>query len=207
MRSIPMLLCLLASSLLAQSERPNILWITSEDNGPHLGCYGDELARTPVLDALAERGLRYRRAWSNAPVCAPARTTIISGMYASSLGAEHMRSEVRLPAGVELFPAYLREAGYYCTNNSKTDYNLSGLGQVWDESSNRAHWRKRAEGQPFFAVFNFTQSHESQIRRRPHEAVTDPADANPIRLSVIRCTTPITPTCAATGRSTTTSWR
>lgn len=166
-----MLLC----SALAQEGRPNILWITSEDNGPQLGCYGDEFATTPHLDALASRGLVYRTAWSNAPVCAPARTTIISGMYATSTGAQHMRSLVSMPAGTKMFPQYMREAGYYCTNRSKEDYNLRKPGQVWDDSSGKAHWRGRAAGQPFFAVFNITVSHESQIRRRPHDAVHDPA--------------------------------
>lgn len=98
-------------------DRPNILWITSEDNGPHMGCYGDRLARTPHLDALAARGVVYLNAWSTVPVCAPARTAIITGMYPSSLGAQHMRSMALLPEEVRLFPEYLRKAGYYCTNN------------------------------------------------------------------------------------------
>lgn len=156
-------------------SRPNILWITSEDNGPHLGCYGDTYADTPNLDALAKKGVIYRFAWSCAPVCAPARTAIISGMYPPSLGAQHMRSEVPMPAGFRMYPQFLREAGYYCTNNSKEDYNLTKPGQVWDESSRRAHWKNRAPGQPFFAIFNFTTTHESQIRKRPHRAVHDPA--------------------------------
>lgn len=155
--------------------RPNILWITSEDTGPQLGCYGDEYATTPNLDGLASKGMMYLNCWSNAPVCAPARTTIISGMYPPSLGAEHMRSEVKLPPNFKLYPQFLKEHGYYCTNNSKTDYNLETPNKLWDESSNKAHWRKRKAGQPFFAVFNFTVSHESQIRKRPHEAVHDPA--------------------------------
>lgn len=155
--------------------QPNILWISSEDNGPHLGVYGDSYATTPHLDALGRKGMIYRHAWSTAPVCAPARTTIISGMYPPSTGSQHMRSLTRLPNGLGMFPQYLREAGYYVSNNSKEDYNLEKPGQVWDESSREAHWRKRAPGQPFFAVFNFTVTHESQIRRRPHEAVHDPA--------------------------------
>ncbi len=155
--------------------RPNILWITSEDNGPHLGCYGDTFATTPNLDRLAGKGMIYLNAWSNAPVCAPARTTIITGMYPPSTGAEHMRSMVRLPDGMKMYPQFLREAGYYCTNNSKEDYNLEKPGQVWDESSARAHWRNRKAGQPFFAIFNFLETHESQIRKRPHQAVHDPA--------------------------------
>ncbi len=156
---------------------PNLLWLTSEDHGPHLGCYGDGYATTPNVDALAKRGLRYTRVWSNAPVCAPARTTLISGMYASSTGSEHMRSMVAFPAGKQMFPQLLRDAGYYCTNNQKEDYNLAQPGRVWDESSRQAHWKKRAAGQPFFAVFNSNKSHESQIRRRPHAAVHDPAQA------------------------------
>ncbi|MGI6455662.1 MAG: sulfatase-like hydrolase/transferase [bacterium] len=156
-------------------EQPNILWITSEDNGPQLGAYGDSYADTPNLDALAKRGMIYTNAWSTAPVCAPARTTIIAGVYPTCTGGEHMRSSVHLPGFMKMFPQYLREAGYYCTNNSKEDYNYEKPGRVWDESSNKAHWRNRNEGQPFFAVFNFTTTHESQIRKRPHEARHDPA--------------------------------
>lgn len=157
---------------------PNILWVSSEDNGPHLGAYGDDYATTPNLDRLAARGLVYRNAWSTVPVCAPARTTIISGLYAASTGAQHMRSRSRLPDGFRFFPQVLREAGYYVTNNAKEDYNLEkpgGQGAVWHESSREAHWRNRPEGAPFFAVFNFTVTHESQIRRRPHTQVHDPA--------------------------------
>ena len=165
-----------AEASVGGSRLPNILWITSEDNGPQLGCYGDKLARTPNLDALAARGMLYRHAWSNAPVCAPARTTIISGLYPTATGSEHMRSEVRLPDHMKMYPQYLREAGYYCTNNSKEDYNLKKPEGVWDESSRQAHWKNRAPGQPFFAIFNSVVSHESQVRRRPHEAVTDPAE-------------------------------
>lgn len=156
-------------------SRPNILWLTCEDTGPHLGCYGDPDASTPHLDRLAARGLRYRRVWSVAPVCAPARTAIISGLHPRSTGSEHMRSLVRMPAGTRMFPELLREAGYHCSNNSKEDYNLVKPGRVWDESSARAHWKARSPGQPFFAVFNFTESHESQIRRPDHQYVHDPA--------------------------------
>ncbi len=161
----------------AESPRPNILWITSEDNGPELGCYGDTYADSPNIDSIAAKGMRYKRAWSNAPVCAPARTTIISGIYPPATGAEHMRSNTVLPDRFHMFPYYLHEAGYYCTNNSKEDYNLAKAGFVWDQSNRKAHWRGRKEGQPFFAVFNFTTSHESQLRKRPHTLVHDPAKA------------------------------
>lgn len=173
--SLTLLLAAAGTALAQEPTRPNILWLTSEDMGPDLGCYGDRYATTPNLDALAKRGLRYTKAWSNAPVCAPARTTIISGMYPPSTGAEHMRSLVPMPRGTKMYPQYLREAGYYCTNNNKEDYNLEKPGTVWDESSARAHYRNRKPGQPFFAVFNFTVSHESQIRARPHQPIHDPA--------------------------------
>lgn len=161
----------------AAVPRPNILWLTCEDTGPHLGCYGDAYATTPNLDALAAKGMKYRRAWSVAPVCAPARTAIISGMYPSSTGSEHMRSDVPMPRGTRMFPEILRDAGYYCANNSKEDYNLAKPGVVWDESSPKAHWRQRDPEQPFFAVFNFTETHESATRSRPHAFVHEPAKA------------------------------
>lgn len=159
----------------AAGPRPNILWLVSEDHGPHMGCYGDPLATTPNVDRLASRGLRYTHCWSNAPVCAPARTTLITGLYAPSSGGEHMRSMVPAPKGKQFYPQFLREAGYYCTNNAKEDYNVAKPGKVWDESSKRAHWQNRPAGKPFFAVFNSEKSHESKIRVRPHKAVHDPA--------------------------------
>lgn len=184
MRPVFLTLTLLAILILSAGcgagagDRPNILWITSEDNGPHLGAYGFHYADTPNLDALAAEGMIYTNAWSNAPVCSPARTTIITGVYATSLGAEHMRTFTRLPPEIRMSPQFLREAGYYCTNNVKEDYNVAKPGKVWDESSRQAHWRKRPDpAQPFYAVFNFTMTHESQIRKRPHRKVHDPATA------------------------------
>lgn len=155
--------------------RPNILWISSEDNGPHLGAYGDPVATTPELDRLAARGVRFTSAWANAPVCAPSRTAIITGVSPTTTGGMHMRSEVPLPASIQMFPQLLREAGYYTSNNVKEDYNHPHTGAVWDESSATAHWRNRPADQPFFAVFNLTMTHESQIRARPHTPVHDPS--------------------------------
>ncbi len=160
-----------------KDARPNILWITCEDVGPELGCYGDEYAVTPNLDKLAAMGMRYRVAWSNAPVCAPARTTIITGVYPTSSGSEHMRSDVVMPDFMRMYPQILREGGYYCTNNRKEDYNLIKPGKVWDDSSSNAHWKNHPEDKPFFSIFNITVSHESQIRTRPHELIHDPAKA------------------------------
>lgn len=156
-------------------DKPNILWLTSEDHGPHMGCYGDAYATTPNVDALAKKGMIYKTCWSNAPVCAPARTVLISGLYANSSGGEHMRSMVPMPRATKMYPQFLREAGYYCTNNSKEDYNLQKPGKVWDDSSNKAHYKNRPVGAPFFAIFNSNKSHESQLRKRPHQAVHDPA--------------------------------
>lgn len=161
--------------LAADAPLPNILWITSEDHGPHMGCYGDSFASTPNVDKLAARGMIYTRVWSCAPVCAPARTTLISGLFPPSTGSEHMRSLVPYPQGKKMYPQFLREAGYYCSNNAKEDYNLAKPGRVWDDSSRNGHWKNRRPGQPFFAVFNSEKSHESKIRVRPHTAIHDPA--------------------------------
>jgi arylsulfatase A-like enzyme len=162
--------------LFANDTHPNILWLSAEDHGPHLGCYGDTYATTPNVDAFAKRAFRYTNALSTAPVCAPARTTIISGMYAPSLGAHHMRSQVTRPAWHRLFTEYLRDAGYYATNYTKTDYNLEwDRKQTWDDSSKTAHYRNRPAGKPFFAVFNQGITHESRIRDENPNQHHDPA--------------------------------
>ena len=163
------------------------------------------LLRRPVRDHAERRRARGEGDDLHArlverPGLRPARTTLISGMYATSTGGEHMRSLVPYPAGMAMFPQLLREAGYYCTNNAKEDYNLAKPGQVWDESSRKAHWKNRRPGQPFFAVFNSEKSHESQIRTPPAHApyTTRPRSAS----------RPIIPTrrrCATTGRSITTA--
>ncbi|UCC96549.1 MAG: sulfatase-like hydrolase/transferase [Phycisphaerales bacterium] len=152
----------------ASKERPNILWITCEDTSPFLGCYGDSYAITPNIDKLAGQGIMYTRAFATAPVCAPARSCLITGVYATSTGTQHLRSEVKLPQKIKCFPQYLREAGYYCSNNYKKDYNFVDV-DVWDESSHEAHWRKRAPGQPFFSVFNFVSTHQGQINGSDEE--------------------------------------
>lgn len=147
------------------NELPNILWITSEDNSPFLGCYGDKNATTPNLDQLAREGFRYTNAFANCPVCSPTRNTIITGVYAASNGNEQMRSAYRTSELVQAYSALLMQSGYYCTNNVKTDYNTSSIdpAKVWDESSSKAHYKNRPEGKPFFAIFNLMESHESSI--------------------------------------------
>jgi arylsulfatase A-like enzyme len=131
---------------------------------PSLGSYGDTYAVTPHLDRFAAEGVRYLNAFATIGVCAPARSTIITGMYPPSIGTHHMRCQGRLPKGLRCFTEYLREAGYYTTNNVKTDYNFKPPPGAWDESSTTAHWRGRNPGQPFFSVFNLTTTHESQVR-------------------------------------------
>ncbi len=142
---------------------PNILWIVSEDNSPFIGAYGDEFATTPTLDSLATVSVRYTHAFATTPVCAPSRSTLITGMYANSLGTLPMRSIFPIPGHMRFFPNYLREAGYYCTNNSKKDYNTIDQPEAWDESSNQASYVKRPEGKPFFHVQNLFNTHESQL--------------------------------------------
>ncbi|MEW4526562.1 sulfatase-like hydrolase/transferase [Maioricimonas sp. JC845] len=152
------------SSPLPAAQRPNILWLSAEDISAHFGCYGDEHAITPNVDRLAREGVRYSHAFTTAGVCAPCRSGIITGMYQTTLGTHHMRCTASLPEQIRPFPMFLRQAGYYCTNNSKQDYQFPTPAGTWDESSRKAHWRNRPdESQPFFAVFNFTGCHESGI--------------------------------------------
>lgn len=157
----------------ASADRPNILWLISEDNNPFLGAYGDRQARTPNLDALARRGIRFEHAYANFPVCAPSRFTMLTGVYASSCSpAQHMRAMAHLPRTLATFPDLMRRAGYYCTNTDKTDYNCDiDPAAIWDESSPKAHWRNRPEGKPFMAVFTNMTTHESrQFQHRPGAA-------------------------------------
>ena len=169
-----------------QDQKPNILWITCEDISPALGCYGDEYARTPNLDQLAKEGVLYKNAFATAPICAPARSCLITGVYATSLGTQHLRSDVLKPEFIKTIPEYLREQGYYCTNNHKTDYNFNPDG-VWDENSREAHWRTRPKNSPFFSVFNYGISHEGhgnkirekdtqdlEIKHKPEDAALPP---------------------------------
>lgn len=170
----------------------NVLWVSFEDTNPRFGCYGDPLALTPNLDQLAAEGCRWPLAFSTAAVCAPARSAVITGMYPVSIGTHHMRTcQVRpdmpelptpydavLPHYVKCFTEYLRARGYYCCNNSKTDYQFEPPLTAWDDCSNRAHWRNRPDpDQPFFAVFNPTRTHESGMwdENAPDPLTVDPA--------------------------------
>ncbi|MEM6279818.1 MAG: sulfatase-like hydrolase/transferase [Verrucomicrobiota bacterium] len=163
-------------SIISADDRPNILWLSAEDINAHFGCYGDPYAITPNIDELAAGGTRYTHAFTSAGVCAPCRSGIITGMYQNAVGTHHMRCNATLPDWLKPFPMFFREAGYYCTNNSKTDYQFKNPSakEIWDNSGSKGHWKNRDEGQPFFAVFNFTGCHESGIASESkYESVTE----------------------------------
>lgn len=149
-----------------QQESPNIVWLVSEDNSKHfLNLYNEGGASMPNVEALAKNGIVFNNAFSNAPVCSVARSTIISGCYAPRVGAQYHRKMelVPMPVGLKMFPEYLREVGYYTTNNSKEDYNFIKSDSVWDESSRNASYKNRKSSQPFFHVQNFGGTHEGQL--------------------------------------------
>jgi arylsulfatase A-like enzyme len=144
-------------------SKPNIIWLIAEDISPALGCYGDSLATTPNLDRLASKGVLFSNAWSTAPISAPSRSCLISGLYATSLGTQHLRSEVNFPSQLKRLPELLKEQGYFTTNRDKTDYNFSAEGMFDHWSSEMTPWRHRKEGQPFFSFINIGPSHEGTV--------------------------------------------
>ncbi|RKN82694.1 sulfatase-like hydrolase/transferase [Ulvibacterium marinum] len=143
---------------------PNILWISTEDISPAWGCYGDSMATTPNIDALASQGYVFTQAFSNAPICAPARATLITGMYATSTGTQNLRSTIPMPQNLKILSQLVSEKGYFTSNNSKTDYNFSP-DDKWDDLGNQAHWRNREDKLPFFSVFNFGITHEGHANK------------------------------------------
>jgi arylsulfatase A-like enzyme len=155
------------SPVLAADKRPNVLWIMSEDNSKHyLRHFDRHGAVTPNIESLARHGVTFDRAFSNAPVCSVARTTLITSCYAPRIGTQfhrHMQLAA-MPTGVKMFPAYLRAAGYYTTNNNKEDYNAVRGDEVWNDSSKQASWKNRADrATPFFHVLTSNLSHESSL--------------------------------------------
>jgi arylsulfatase A-like enzyme len=164
------------SSLAYGNNRPNIVWLVSEDSSMHyFEHYFPGGAPTPNISALAAHGLTYQHAFSMAPVCSVARTTLITGCYAPRIGTQYHRRSVSapMPDGLKMFPAYLRDAGYYTTNREKKDYNADETNGTWDESSKAATWRNRKAGQPFFHMQSFTTSHESSLHFTEAEMRTD----------------------------------
>ena len=177
---------------LSAQNNPNIIWIVCEDISPFIGAYGDPIVKTPHLDQLASEGVLYTKVYTTAGVCAPSRSSIITGMNQISIGTMHMRTQgnpklfpqgisaysALLPTEVKAFPEYLRRAGYYTTNNAKEDYQFEEPVTVWDESSVGATYRNRTAGQPFFSVFNLAISHESQIINPPDSLFYSPSEMN-----------------------------
>jgi len=176
-----------------EQDQPNIVWIVCEDQwSDFFPMYGDSTVSLPTLEQLASVGIVYENAFATVPVCAPSRSALITGMYPTTLGTHNMRTyngynpvnqpsigipsySPVVPENVRCFTEYLRIAGYYCTNNAKEDYNFKAPPSAWDESGRDAHWRNRAEGQPFFSVFNFNVTHESGIWiRRDSALLVDP---------------------------------
>lgn len=181
------------------NNKPNILWIVAEDLSPYIPTFGDSTVVTPHISRLAAEGISYDNFYAPHPVCAPARAATITGMYANSIGASHMRTgpwfmsqpsqkmienyqknampdhieiyEAVPAAEVRMFTEYLRKEGYYCSNNSKEDYQFVKTPMAWDDSSNQAHWRNRGSNQPFFSVFNIEVTHESQIWQKQKDSL------------------------------------
>ncbi len=169
-------------------NKPNILWLVTEDISPYLACYGDSTASTPNLDRLAREGVRFTNVYHVAGVCAPSRSALITGMYPTYLGTDNMRTQnafptigipkysVVLPPEVKMFSELMRRGGYYCTNNAKEDYQFEVLKAGWDQSDGNAHYKNRPPGKPFFAVFNFMVTHESRIWTKKNDPLlVDPA--------------------------------
>ena len=177
------------------AQQPNFVWIISEDNSIHyLDHFFPGGADTPNIKKMAKHGITYDNAFSNAPVCSVARSTLISGCYAPRIGTQYHRktSMAPMPEGVRMFPSYLRDKGYYTTNRSKTDYNAVPGKGVWDESSGKAHWRKRNEGQPFFHKASYATSHESSLHftARAMESQPTKHDPDSVRLAPYHPDTP-----------------
>ena len=164
--------------------KPNILWITSEDNSIEwISCYGSKNAKTPNIDQLAKEGFRYLYCFDNGAVCAPTRSSWITGMHSISNGTQPMRSGFEIPATISFYNELLQKAGYYTSNCSKTDYNLRGPKgrnpkEFWDYSGGdyAGTWKKRKEGQPFFTVYNIGDSHESRAFGDHKDESVDPEE-------------------------------
>lgn len=171
------------------SVRPNIIWIVAEDISPALGAYGDRLAVTPNIDRLAAEGIRYDKAYATAPICAPARSCLVTGLYATALGTQHLRCEIPFPESLQTLPEYLVQAGYFTSNRNKTDYNFDPEGLWTHWSGSYAPWRYREDNRPFFSFINVGPSHEGSVNNeeRYRENIAEIPEArrtNPDRVKV-----------------------
>jgi len=207
--STVLMLLMFVSVFAQKDDRPNILWLTCEDISPFLSMYGDSTAHTPNIDQLAREGIVFDEAFAVVGVCAPSRSAIITGMYPTSIGTMHMRTgadvqswgrreykkkgmgvdingnpvpqySAVIPPYVKCFTEYMREAGYYCTNNQKTDYQFAAPVTAWDENNLNAEWEHAPKGMPFFSVYNHGITHESQIWKRKKFKQTVSPDKVPL---------------------------
>lgn len=173
-----------ATPVTRELSRPNIILITAEDLSPRVGFMGDPVAVTPNLDLLASQSVAFSRAFTTAGVCSPSRAALITGVHQQTLGAHNMRTSsygenmdegapyrAVPPPQVKAFPELLRAAGYFTTNDFKTDYQFGNAFTIWDDNRKGADWTVRSQGQPFFAMINHEVTHEG--RTWPPD--TDPA--------------------------------
>ncbi|HBU58841.1 MAG TPA: sulfatase, partial [Verrucomicrobiales bacterium] len=149
------------------AKRPNVVFLVSEDNSIHyLKLYGYGTS-TPNIEALAKDGLTFNHAFSNSPVCSVARSTLATSMLAPRGGFQYHRKSAmaKLPPGYKPWSAMLRKAGYFTTNQRKTDYNfVHDMKELWDRGPANAAWRARpGKETPFFHMQSFAQSHESSL--------------------------------------------
>lgn len=168
--------------------QPNILWLFQEDLSPWLGCYGHQVQKgeTPVLDAMAESGIRFSRAYVPAPVCSICRSAIITGTNQIRFGAHEHRSrrgkaELPLPEGMKTIPELMTEAGYFCFNVGKTDYNFehSTVYQNVPKNLRNTPWRASPKGKPFFGQIQLKggKLNTTKFKNKTDRAkVTIPAD-------------------------------
>jgi arylsulfatase A-like enzyme len=173
MKKTVLFLSLISFSVFSQ-DRPNILWLTYEDTSPEfIGTYGNLNAKTPFMDFMANEGIKFTRAFSTGSVCSPSRSALITGVKTYKLGIGNHRSNYPIPDFIHGFPKYLRDAGYYTSNNAKTDYNVANekkmIDDAWDESSGKAGWWNKKDNQPFFSVFNSNSCHQSRTMTLPYE--------------------------------------
>ena len=176
------ILALIIINTALASSSPNILWITSEDNSIEwISCYGSKNAKTPHIDQLAKEGFRYLYCFDNGAVCAPTRSSWITGMHSISNGTQPMRSGFEIPESISFYNELLQKAGYFTSNCSKTDYNLRGPKgrnpkDFWNYSGGdyAGTWKKRKDGQPFFTVYNIGESHESRAFGDHNDESIDP---------------------------------
>jgi arylsulfatase A-like enzyme len=206
---LTLILAFVTFNIFAQKDRPNIVWLTCEDISPTLSMYGDSTAKTPNLDQLAKEGVVFDNVFAVVGVCAPSRSSIITGMYPTSIGTMHMRTALDaqswgkrkykkrgmgidingdhvpqysavIPSYVKCFSEYMRETGYYCINNHKTDYQFAAPVTAWDENNAKGDWTHTPKGKPFFYVFNHGVTHESQIWNRKDKPMTVSPDKVPL---------------------------